>query len=104
MVLLSPLGLLAPGGAFGEGAPQSLDLARYHLGAVPQGLNDYAGWWSHSVLGGYGFSGSHARLGYLVSAIVGAVAVGVGIALVILTIRIVARLRGDDTPAAASAA
>jgi cobalt/nickel transport system permease protein len=106
MVLLSPLGLLARGGAFGEDAPQNLDLARYHLGAVPQGLNDYAGWWSHTVLHGYGFSagGSNARLGYVVSAVVGAVAVGVAIALVILATRVVARLRGEDAPAAAPAA
>ena len=105
MVLLSPLGLLAPGGAFGEDSPEALDLGRYHLGAVPQGLNDYTGWWSHTVLGGYGFSdGSNARLGYVVSAIVGAVAVGLAIGLVILAIRLVARLRGDDTTAAANPA
>ncbi len=105
MVLLSPLGLLAPGGAFGEDAPATLDLAKYHLGAVPQGLNDYSGWWSHTVLGGYGFSGgSNARLGYVLSAMVGAIAVGVAIALVILAIRVIARLRGDDNPAAAGVA
>src|SRR3954453_17391807 len=39
MMLLSPLGLLAPGGAFGEAAPADLDLARYHLDALPTGLN-----------------------------------------------------------------
>ena len=37
MAVLTPLGLLAPGGAFGEDAPEDLDLAKYHLGAVPTG-------------------------------------------------------------------
>jgi cobalt/nickel transport system permease protein len=96
MIVLSPLGLLAPGGAFGEDAPANLDLAKYHLGAVPQGLNSYTGWWSHAVLDGYGFTGgSTARLGYWVSAIVGAIAVGVVIALLIGAIRLVGALRGD---------
>jgi cobalt/nickel transport system permease protein len=105
MVLLSPLGLLAPGGAFGEDSPENLDLGKYGLGAVPQGLNDYTGWWSHTVLDGYGFAdGSNERFGYLLSAAVGALAVGVAIALVILAIRLVARLRGDDTTPAANPA
>ena len=72
---------------------------------MPQGLSDYAGFWNHTLLDGYGFSdGSNARLGYVLSAVVGAVAVGVAIALVILALRLVARLRGDDTSAAAPAA
>src|SRR5262245_58691751 len=45
MVLLTPLGLLAPGGAFGEDSPADLDLRRYHLDAVPSGLRHYAGFW-----------------------------------------------------------
>ncbi len=105
MVLLSPLGLLAPGGAFGEGAPKDLDLRKYGLDAVPQGLNHYTGWWSNTVLGGYGFSdGSNARFGYALSAIVGAVAVGLAIALVILVIRLVTRYRSADSNAAATPA
>jgi cobalt/nickel transport system permease protein len=96
MVLLSPLGLLAPGGAFGEGAPAELDLAKYHLDAVPSGLNGYAGWWSHTLLDGYGFSdGSNSRLGYVLSALIGALAVGVAIALVIGLLRLAGRTRGD---------
>ena len=43
MVVLTPLGLLAPGGAFGEDAPQHLDLQKYDLDAVPNGLRHYAG-------------------------------------------------------------
>jgi cobalt/nickel transport system permease protein len=102
MIVLSPLGLLAPGGAFGEDAPADLDLARYHLDAVPNGLNGYAGWWSHTLLDGYGFAdGSNARLGYVLSAVIGAVAVGVAIALVIGAVRLVGRRRGDrEAPSA----
>ena len=40
--VLTPLGLLAPGGAFGEDAPANLDLAKYHLSAVPNGLAKYS--------------------------------------------------------------
>ena len=97
MLVLTPLGLLAPGGAFGEAAPGDLDLARYHLTAVPQGLNDYTGWWSNTVLGGYGFAdGSHERLGYLISALVGCLAVAAAIALVVGLVRAASSLRDED--------
>jgi cobalt/nickel transport system permease protein len=72
MVALTPIGLLAPGGAFGEDSPADLDLARYHLSAAPEGLVKFSSFWSHTVLGGYGFeSGDHPVIGYLISAIVG---------------------------------
>ncbi len=78
MVLLTPLGLLAPGGAFGEDAPGDLNLGKYGLGAVPAGLERYSRFWSHTLLGGYGFnSGDHAVIGYLVSAVTGIVVIGV---------------------------
>ncbi len=35
LVALTPLGLIAPGRAFGEDSPGDLDLHRYHLDAVP---------------------------------------------------------------------
>jgi cobalt/nickel transport system permease protein len=90
LVVLTPLGLLAPGGAFGEDVPRNLDLGRYGLQAVPTGLEKYNSFWSHTLLGGYGFnSGDHAVLGYLLSAVVG-IAV---IALAILAIFGVTRLR-----------
>lgn len=83
MVVLTPLGLLAPGGAFGEDAPEDLDLASLGLSSVPAGLAQYNGFWSHALLGGYGFSsGENPNLGYIVSAVVG-IAV---IALVIFAI------------------
>jgi cobalt/nickel transport system permease protein len=78
MVLLTPLGLLAPGGAFGEDAPGDLDLGKYGLRVVPAGLERYSSFWSHTLLGGYGFnSGDHAVVGYLVSAVVGIAVIGV---------------------------
>ncbi len=77
LVVLTPLGLLAPGGAFGEAAPADLDLGSLGLSAVPAGLAHYNSFWSHTLLGGYGFSdGDHRTLGYLLSALVGIAVVG----------------------------
>ncbi|MEO6703393.1 MAG: cobalt transporter CbiM, partial [Jatrophihabitantaceae bacterium] len=69
MVALTPIGLLAPGSAFGESSPQDLNLAKYHLSAVPDGLQRYNGFWHHAVFNGYDFGNdAHPALGYLVSA------------------------------------
>ncbi len=88
MVALTPLGLLAPGGAFGEDSPQELDLRRYHLSSVPSGLNKYNGFWHHAILGGYGFgSDASPTLGYLVSAVVGIAVIGAVIFLVGAAVR-----------------
>jgi cobalt/nickel transport system permease protein len=77
MVVLTPLGLLAPGGAFGEDAPTDLNLKDLGLNAVPTGLDTYNGFWSHTLLGGYGLSsGDHANMGYILSAAVGILVVG----------------------------
>jgi len=89
MIALVPLGLIAPGRAFGEDAPGNLDLARYHLNAVPDGLRRYAGFWHNALFNGYGFGNDkHPALGYLVSAFAGVAA----IALVIFAFAGVARL------------
>ncbi|MCU1457042.1 MAG: cobalamin [Actinomycetia bacterium] len=78
MVVLTPLGLLAGGGAFGEDAPRDLDLRKYGLQGVPRGLARYSGTWSRAVLDGYGFgSGSHPGVAYVLSAVVGLGAIGV---------------------------
>jgi len=83
MVVLTPLGLLAPGRAFGEDAPNNLDLQRYHLSAVPNGLRHYAGFWHNALFDGYDFShDGHPVLGYLVSAFVGLAAIAMVSALV----------------------
>jgi len=77
MVLLTPLGLLAPGGAFGEDDPSDLNPADLGLSAIPEGLVRYNGFWSHTLLGGYGFAdGEHANLAYILSALVGIAVVG----------------------------
>ena len=104
MIVLTPIGLLAPGGAFGEDAPQNLDLAKYHLSAIPTGLNRFSSFWSHAVLGGYGFrAGDHPVIGYLVSALVGIVFISVFLVVFIWVVRLITGRRGheDDTGDAA---
>ena len=92
MIALVPLGLLAPGGAFGEDAPDKLNLAKYGLRTIPQGLNRFAGFWSHAVLGGYGFhDGDHPVIGYYVSAIVGILIIGGLIFLLMWLLRVLTR-------------
>ena len=94
MIVLSPLGLLAPGGAYGEDAPIDLNLRKAGLSAIPSGLQHYNGFWKHTLLTDYGFSsGRYASLGYLLSAILGALAVGAAIFLFIGGARLVARRR-----------
>lgn len=78
MVLLTPLGLLAPGGAFGEDAPRDLNPHNLGLSAIPAGLNRYNGFWRHTLFPDYGFaSGAHPALAYIVSAVVGIAVVGI---------------------------
>jgi cobalt/nickel transport system permease protein len=96
MALLTPLGLLAPGGAFGEDAPEDLDLGALGLSAVPEGLNRYNGFWSHTLLGGYGFAdGENARLAYWLSAVIGIAVIGLAVWLLALVVRRLARTRGS---------
>jgi cobalt/nickel transport system permease protein len=78
--LLTPLGLLAGGGAFGEDRPDSLDLKRYHLQAVPNGLARYAGFWHRAIFDGYDFKhDQHPAIGYVVSAFVGITVIAVAV-------------------------
>jgi cobalt/nickel transport system permease protein len=72
LAALTPLGLLANGGAFGEAAPEDLGLR-----AIPAGLQRYAGFWRHAVLGGYG---DGSALGYLLSAFAGVGAIAIVVA------------------------
>jgi cobalt/nickel transport system permease protein len=47
------------------------------LRAVPEGLNRYNGFWSHTVLGDYSFAGGqNANLAYWLSALVGIAVIG----------------------------
>ena len=94
LVALTPLGLLAPGGAFGEDSPNDLDLAKYHLDAVPSGLRHYAGFWHNALFNGYGFSNDkHPVVGYLISAGAGIVMIGLVVFAVFAILRVV-RIRG----------
>jgi cobalt/nickel transport system permease protein len=97
MVVLTPLGLLAPGGAFGEDAPEDLDLTKYHLDAVPRGLAHYAGFWHNAIFDGYGFSNdAHPNVGYVVSAVVGTLVIAIAVAAAVKLIRLA---RDDAVPA-----
>ena len=94
MAALTPLGLIAPGGAFGEDAPGDLNLQKYHLDAVPSGLRHYAGFWHNTIFHGYGFSNDkHPVLGYLVSAAVGVLVIAVVVGLVFVAVRTRRRTR-----------
>jgi cobalt/nickel transport system permease protein len=84
--LLTPVGLLAHGSAFGEDAPSDLNLREYHLQSVPNGLAHYADFWHHALFAGYGFDhDAHPIVGYVVSAFVGmAVIAAVAYLLVVI--------------------
>ena len=103
MIALTPLGLLAPGRAFGEDAPTHLDLDRYHLNAVPRGLRHYAGFWHNAVFSGYDFSHDrHPTVGYLISAFVGIAAIAVVIFAAFGLVRVWRRHATDAFEPAAS--
>jgi cobalt/nickel transport system permease protein len=101
LAVLTPIGLLAPGGAYGEDAPDELDLGRYGLDAVPSGLREYSDFWGSTLLPDYG-DGSGWQ--YVLSAVIGiAVAGGVVYGLALVSRRLSDRARrvrreGDETP------
>jgi cobalt/nickel transport system permease protein len=102
MALLTPLGLLAPGGAFGEDTPADLNLGQLGLRTVPAGLARYNGFWSHTLLGNYGFKdGQHPGLAYILSATVGIAIVAVAIFAISTLIERFARRRDVAKPEAA---
>jgi cobalt/nickel transport system permease protein len=82
IAVLAPLGLIAPGFAYGEGSIEDVQAA---FGYVPSGLRDLSGAFS-APLSGYDlplpfFSGAnaplwHAAVGYEISGILGALVVG----------------------------
>lgn len=101
VALLTPLGLLASGGAFGEDAPEDLDLAKYHLQAIPNGLAHYAGFWHHALFDGYDFTDDrHPVLGYIVSAFVGMLAIALVVVAVVKLLGVIRRR--EPAPAAGS--
>ena len=105
LVVLTPLGLLAPGGAFGEDTPANLDLGKYNLKAVPTGLARWSSFWDHAVLGRYGFdSGQHPNIAYVLSAVIGLAVITVGVCALCLAGRCINRLRNGNDSARTAAA
>ena len=99
MVALTPIGLLAPGTAFGEGAPKDLDPHKYHLAGVPSGLRHYAGFWHNAIFSGYDFKhDAHPTVGYVVSAFVGVAAIALVVVLGFAIVRLARRSRGGRRP------
>ncbi len=96
LVALTPIGLLAPGTAWGEWGRAELE--RLGLGYIPVGFDRWSSLWS-APLSGYGHTEiSNPTVGYLVSAILGVVMVLVVIfALAWLLGRLMQR---GDTPTA----
>ena len=75
LVLVSPLGLLAPGTAWGEWSTQ--ELARLGIKSIPAGMEKLSGLWG-APLARYNLPAlGNASLGYLLSAVVGILVVGV---------------------------
>lgn len=82
-ILLSPLGLLAAGTAFGEwGMDELIEEAGY----IPEGLNRFAEVWQHSLFPDYTVPGlvntfAQSAAGYIFSALL-----GVGIVVAIMSL------------------
>ncbi len=71
--LLTPLGLIAQGTAFGEWGPDELG---EQLGAIPAGLEQWSTFWTHSLLPDYGFASGDAPVAaYWISALAGSLIV-----------------------------
>lgn len=99
LALLSPIGLLAQGTAFGEHAPGDLDLGGLGLRAVPEGLARWNGFWAHHLLPDYGFAGGeHPQVAYVLSALIGIAVVGAAIYALTWLVRRVARGTEDHEP------
>jgi hypothetical protein len=76
-IVLSPLGLIASGTAFGE---WGVDQLEEEAGFIPAGLAKMADLWHHAPLPDYGIASFSANLmqsavGYIISALVGVVLV-----------------------------
>ena len=75
LVVASPLGLLAPGTAWGEWGTE--ELTRLGLQAIPAGLEKLSGLWG-APMAGYDLAIlGNAPLGYVLSAVVGILVVGI---------------------------
>ena len=102
VAVIAPLGLIAPGFAYGEGSTEDVQAA---FGYIPRGLQDLSGIFS-APLSGYDiplpfFSGAngalwHAAVGYQVAGIVGILLVGGGALALARLLR--GRDAGPDVP------
>jgi hypothetical protein len=77
LIIISPLGLIATGTAFGE---WDINQLKDKIGFVPGGLQKMANLWTHALLPGYGiagFDGSflQSAAGYILSGVVGVILV-----------------------------
>jgi hypothetical protein len=67
MALLTPLGLLAEGTAWGEWGAEDIAAS---LGFAPRGIEQAASWWQ-ALLPDYSVKGLGERTGYILSALIG---------------------------------
>ncbi|MFL0269091.1 cobalt transporter CbiM [Candidatus Clostridium radicumherbarum] len=89
LICLSPLGLLAPGTAFGEWGTNeiaSVTAGGKTLGFVPKGMKN--GFSFSSMMSGYSINGLSREAGYILSAIA-------GVAILLIVFRIIANTRKD---------
>ena len=88
LAVIAPLGLIAPGFAYGEGSTEDVQAA---FGYIPKGLQDLSSIFS-APLGGYNiplpfFSDAnaelwHAAIGYEITGIIGMLLCGAGVLLI----------------------
>jgi len=69
LIVITPIGLLAPGTAWGEWGAQ--ELTRLGLSFIPKGVNQLSGLWSAPMRGYNVPALGNANAGYILSAIVG---------------------------------
>jgi len=75
LIVLVPIGLLAPGTAWGEWGAQ--ELMSRGLGFIPQGITQLSGLWS-APMSDYDLPAlNNSNLGYILSGIVGTIAIGI---------------------------
>jgi hypothetical protein len=84
LVCLVPLGLLAPGTAWGEWGTEQL--SGLGLAFIPQGMAKLSGLWS-APLSGYDLPAlKNADLGYIFSGIVGTIVIGITVWLLTMLV------------------
>jgi cobalt/nickel transport system permease protein len=99
MAAMTPLGLLYNSGAYGEDNPRNDPtgfLQKNHLSALPSGLNHYTQFWHHALFDGYDLShDAHPSVGYIISALVGALVISAVLFAMFGIARLVRKGRGQ---------